>query len=128
MADWVTTSVAMRSRVGFDVFGAKKQKGGAAGDGSPFGVKTVEVVLRLGRSGGLSLGVLALPVALVPSGRKLSGSPRRDCNLDLGCSRDKADNKSPILYEVDTLNLRTAFHAVESQRYSSPVVNLARES
>ncbi len=78
MADRVTTSVAMRSGVGFDVSGAKKQKGG----GPPFGEKTVEVVLRPGRSGGPSLGVLALSVALVPSRRRLSGSPRRGCNLD----------------------------------------------
>ncbi len=30
MADWVTTSVAMWSGVGFDVSGAKKQKGGGS--------------------------------------------------------------------------------------------------
>ncbi len=42
----------------------------------------VQVVLRPGRLGGPSLGVLALSVALVPSGRRLSGSPRRGCNLD----------------------------------------------
>ncbi len=41
----------------------------------------VEVVLRPGRSGGPSLGMLALSVALVPSRRRLSGSPRRGCNL-----------------------------------------------
>ncbi len=28
--DWVTSSVAMRSGVGFDVSGAKKQKGGGS--------------------------------------------------------------------------------------------------
>ncbi len=30
VADWVTTSVAMRSGVGFDVSGAKKQMGGGS--------------------------------------------------------------------------------------------------
>ncbi len=43
-----------------------------------------ELVLRPGRSGGPSLGVLALSVALVPSSRRLSGSPRRSCNPDSG--------------------------------------------
>ncbi len=50
--------------------------------GLPLVKKTAEVVLRPGRSGGPSLGVLALSVALFPSGRRLSGSPRRGCNLD----------------------------------------------
>ncbi len=45
-------------------------------------VVVVEVVLRPARSGGPSLGVLALSAALVPSRRRLSGSPRRGCNLD----------------------------------------------
>ncbi len=57
--------------------------------GLPLVKKTVEVVLRPGRSGGPSLEVLALSVALVPSRRRLSGSPRRGCNLDPGncCSK-----------------------------------------
>ncbi len=60
----------------------RSRREAADGDGPPFGEKTIEVVLRPGRSGGPSLGVLALSVALVPSRRRLSGLPRRGCNLD----------------------------------------------
>ncbi len=52
--------------------------------GLPLVKKTVEVALHPGRSGRPSLGVLTLSVALVLTGRRLLGSPRRGCNLDPG--------------------------------------------
>ncbi len=63
----------------------RSRREAAAGDGPPFGEKTAGVVLRPGRSGGRAFGGLALSVALVPSGRRLLGSPRRACNLDPVC-------------------------------------------
>ncbi len=42
MADWATTSVEMRSGFGFDVSGAKKQKGGGRGRPTPWPVGGTE--------------------------------------------------------------------------------------
>ncbi len=55
----------------------RSRREAAAGDGPPFGEKTVEVVLRPSRSEGPSLGVLALSFALVPSRRRLQPWPRK---------------------------------------------------
>ncbi len=77
--------------------------------------------------------MLALSVALVPSERRLSGSPRRGCNLDPGCRRLELTRRSPqdsawLLYLRAIIALPTARNSNEVARRDSYVVILIPET
>ncbi len=71
MADWVTTSEAMWSGVGFDASGTKKQKKG--GYRPAFDEKAVEIILRLAGRGTEPLGGLSYRFEFILPGEGCRG-------------------------------------------------------